>query len=104
MTCICIELSFHQYYKSNFHPQKRFMEISSNTRIDLKDWVEIDNDDHAIKKRIKRGRQVLRQRPPDSDRFRDPNPFRLSDGKGERIKEEDFQWLGYQWYLKNNNA
>lgn len=45
ITCLSIEIGLHQFYKSNFDPKRRYIEINSSFKVDMKDWVEIDNDD-----------------------------------------------------------
>lgn len=77
ITRMSLELMFHQYYKSNFDAIYRYVDISPNTKIDLKEWIEVDNDDTTIKKRIKRMKMNYKERPAKSVRFSDPTPFVL---------------------------
>lgn len=54
ITCMCIEIGLHKFYKSNFDSKYRYVDINANSRIDLKEWIEIDNDDANMKKKIRR--------------------------------------------------
>lgn len=51
---MCIEIGLHKFYKSNFDSKYRYVDINANSRIDLKEWIEIDNDDANMKKKIRR--------------------------------------------------
>lgn len=99
---MCIEIGLHKFYKSNFDTKNRFVDINPSYKIDIKEWVEVDNDDQHIKRRIKRIKKDKRSRPLDSTRFTSSEPFTLLDKDGSQLDEYDKSWLGYQWYLKYN--
>ena len=78
ITCMTIELGFHQYFNTNFDEEYRYVEINPSYRVDLKEWVEVDNDDCSKKRRVRRaGFKISKQRPATSVRFTDPEPFLL---------------------------
>ena len=60
ITCMCIELNYHKYLKTNHNKDHQFVAIHPNYKIDLKEWIQIDNDDKSIKRKIKRGKNLLR--------------------------------------------
>lgn len=72
-----LEVMFHQYYKSNFDARFRFVDITPSSKVDLKEWIEVDNDDVTIKKKIKRAKNIYKERPSASSRFTDQAPFIL---------------------------
>lgn len=101
ITRMSLEIMFHQFYKSNSDPQYRYVDITPSSKIDLKEWVELDNDDATIKKRIKRAKNHFKERPLQSVRFTDASPFvldRATDGMHAK-SHSNVQWLAYQWYL-----
>ena len=63
ITRMSLELMFHQYFKSNSDQKYRYVDINPNCKVDLKEWVEVDNDDQFVRKRIKRVRINYRERP-----------------------------------------
>lgn len=69
ITRISLEIMFHQYYKSNSDVRFRFVDIDPTKQVDLKEWVEVDNDDKKLKKKIKRVKNQYKTRPSDSKRF-----------------------------------
>lgn len=79
ITCMCIEIGLHKFYKSNFDPKNRYIDVNPNYKVDIKEWVEVDNDDQNVKKRIRRLKKEKRHRPQGSQRFVSAQPFILHD-------------------------
>ena len=87
---MCIEIRLHQFYKSNFDNKHRYVDINQNYKIDLKEWAQIDNDDSSQRKKIKRGKNLAKERAETSTRFIDSSHFVLTDKDGEKKTEEKF--------------
>lgn len=54
ITAMCIEIGQKQYYNSNNDTKKKLIQINPSFQVDLKEWMEVDNDDVKVSKRIRR--------------------------------------------------
>ena len=86
ITRMSLEITFHSYFKSNSDQKYRFVDINPNCKVDLKDWVEVDNDDNFIRKKIKRVKINYRERPKLSKRYTDSNPFLMDLDNDSGVK------------------
>ena len=86
ITRMSLEITFHSYFKSNSDLKYRYVDINPNCKVDLKDWVEVDNDDNFIRKKIKRVKINYRERPKLSKRYTDSNPFLMDLDNDSGVK------------------
>ena len=94
ITRMCLEFAFHQYFRSQSNPKHRYVDINPSNKVDLKEWVEVDNDDNYLRKRIKRVNISYRERPKKSKRFTDEAPFLIAKDSTNDGSTQG-QWLAY---------